>query len=153
VSWGDTFSRSIGGRLSTLSHGQGGKKYSLPSARIFSPGEENILAGGERIFSPPGDILGGRKYHGTPADIEEPVRGITVVGSDLFVVLGTSKVYVYNSTSFTSNNNIMITGSQQLHEIVSCSHNNCLYVSDWEQKTIYRYDFSNNVTTLLESGQ
>jgi len=21
---------------------------------------------GERIFSPPGDILGGRKYHGTP---------------------------------------------------------------------------------------
>jgi len=26
---------------------------------------------GERIFSSPGDILGGRKYHGTPASNQE----------------------------------------------------------------------------------
>jgi len=54
VDWGETFHTM-------------GREYSLPPARIFSPGGENILSGGKRILSPPGDILGGRKYHGTPA--------------------------------------------------------------------------------------
>jgi len=75
------------------------------------------------------------------------VTGITTLGSDVFVVRRTSQVDVYNSSTFTSRRKIAITGSEQLRGIVSCSHNNCLYVSDPEQKIIYRYDLSNNVTT------
>jgi len=82
-----------------------------------------------------------------PDESRQPVTGITVLGSDVFVVRCTSQVYVYNSTSFTSTHNLMITGSDQLRRIVSCSHNNCLYVSDPEQSNIYRYDLSDNVTT------
>jgi len=77
----------------------------------------------------------------------QPVKGITVLGRDVFVVHDTSLVYVYNSISFTSAHNLMITGAEQLQGIVSCSHNNCLYVIDPGQNTIYRYDLSNNVTT------
>jgi len=43
---------------------EGGKNILSPPARIFSPGEENILAGGERIFFLPGDILGGGNIMG-----------------------------------------------------------------------------------------
>jgi len=42
----------------------------------------------------------------------------------------------------------MITGSKKLQGIASCSHSNCLYVSDVGQKNIYRYDVLNDVTTL-----
>jgi len=72
---------------------------------------------------------------------------VTVLGSEVFVVQNTSQVDVYNSTSLTSTRNFMITGSKQLRGIVSCSHNNCLYVSDIGKKIIYRYDVSNDVTT------
>jgi len=82
-----------------------------------------------------------------PAESEQPVRGITVLGSEVFVVRRTSQVYVYNSTSFTSTRDFTITESKRLHEIISCSHNNCLYISDGGQRILYRYDLSNNVTT------
>jgi len=75
------------------------------------------------------------------------VRGITVLGSDVFVVRDTSTVDVYNSTSFTTRRKLSIPKSKQLGEIVSCSHNTCLYVSDIVQKIIYRYDLSKNVIT------
>jgi len=75
------------------------------------------------------------------------VRGITVLGTDVFVVRDTPDVDVYNSTSFTTRRMISIPKSEQLGAIVSCSHNNCLYVIDSGQKIIYRYDLSNNVTT------
>jgi len=61
----------VGGDFLTVDWGE---TFHTRGERIFSPGGENILAGGreyssrgERIFAPPGDILGGRKYHGTPA--------------------------------------------------------------------------------------
>jgi len=83
-----------------------------------------------------------------PAESGLPVSGITVLGSDVFVVRRTRQVYVYNSTRFTSLYNLMISGSEeQLEGIVLCSRNNCLYVSDYGQKIIYRHDISNNVTT------
>jgi len=82
------------------------------------------------------------------------VTGITVLGSDVFVVRHPSHVDVYDSTSFTSTRSLIITGSEQLEGIVSCSHNNCLYVIDSAQDIIYRYDLSNNVTTKWSmSGQ
>jgi len=84
--------------------------------------------------------------HVMTAKSGQPVTGITVLGSDVFVVRRTSQVYVYNSTSFTSSPNLTITGSKQLRRIVSCSHNNCLYVSDTLKESIYRHDLSNNVT-------
>jgi len=67
-----------------------------------------------------------------------PVAGITVLGSNVFVVRRTSQVYVYNSTSFTSRRKITIIGSKELRGIASCSHNNCLYVIDPEQKISQR---------------
>jgi len=75
------------------------------------------------------------------------VTGVTVLGSELFVVQDTSQVNVYKSTNFTLTNNLMITGAKRLDGIVSCSHNNCLYVSDSIQHIIYRRDLSKNVTT------
>jgi len=46
----ETFPWSIGGRLF---HTSGGGEYSLPSARIFFPGGENILAGWREYGLPP----------------------------------------------------------------------------------------------------
>jgi len=82
-----------------------------------------------------------------PAESGQPVTGITVPGRDVFVVRDTSQVCVYNSTSFTSSHNLKISESEKLKGIVSCSHNNCLYVRDSTAKIIYRYDLSNHATT------
>jgi len=83
---------------------------------------------------------------------EKPVTGITVLGSEMFVVQDSSQVYVYDSTSLTSTRNINIPGSKVLRGIDSCSHNNCLYASDPSQKIIYRYVPSNNTTTDWSVG-
>jgi len=85
--------------------------------------------------------------HVIPAESGQPVTGITVPGRDVFVVRDTSQVCVYNSTSFTSSHNLKISESEKLKGIVSCSHNNCLYVRDSTAKIIYRYDLSNHATT------
>jgi len=83
----------------------------------------------------------------------DKVTGITILGSDLFVVRCSSQVHVYDSTNFTSSRNIMIPGSQELRGIVSCSHNNCFYASGTEHKIVYRHDLANNTTTQwLVSG-
>jgi len=79
--------------------------------------------------------------------IGNPITGITVLGSRVFVVYDSSYVYVYDSASFTSMGKIKIRGSEQLGGIVSCSHNNCLYASDITRNTIYRYDLSDTTTT------
>jgi len=81
-----------------------------------------------------------------PSNIHS-VTGLTVLGSEVFVVQDSPQVYVYDSTSFTSTLNIMIPKSKQLRGIVSCSHNNCLYAREYSGKTIYRYDLSNDTTT------
>jgi len=54
VSWGETFSQSIGG---DFPHEWGENTDIIPPARIFSPGRNNIPAGGDSL--PPGNILGG----------------------------------------------------------------------------------------------
>jgi len=68
------------------------------------------------------------------------VTGITVLGSNLFVVRDTSQVHVYNYSNHTLTYTWTITGSEQLVGIVSCSLLNCLYASDIEQKVIYKVD-------------
>jgi len=74
------------------------------------------------------------------------VTGITALGSDVFVVRGTSYVDVYSSASFTTRRRLPLPESAQLQMIVSCSPNNCLYVGNMTQKILYRYDLSNNDT-------
>jgi len=49
VSWGETFFRADWGE----NFHTRGRKYSILSARIFSPGGENILAEGREYSLPP----------------------------------------------------------------------------------------------------
>jgi len=80
------------------------------------------------------------------------VIGITVVGSQLFAVQkiffsGRGNVDVYNTNNFTLTHKIEIPGSKYLTTIVSCVHNNCLYLSDHdtdEKSIIHRYDLQSN---------
>jgi len=70
-----------------------------------------------------------------------PITGITVLGSEVFVVRNTSpQVNAYNTNSFASTRNITFAGSEGLQGIVACPHNNCLYLSDSKQKVLHRYD-------------
>ena len=76
--------------------------------------------------------------------------GITVLNHDLFVVRGWNlqHVDVYNTNNnYAYSRTIDITESKDLRAIVSRSQNNCLYISDDKQMTIYRYNLSNNTIT------
>jgi len=81
--------------------------------------------------------------------VNGPVTGVTVLGSELFVVRAgdLSEVYVYNTNNFTLTRNISITGSTKLRAILASPRYNCLYISDPGLGVIYRYNLSNKVIT------
>jgi len=86
--------------------------------------------------------------------VEGSIRGITVLGSELFVVPGWStQVFVYDTNNFNLTRNISITGSSRLWAIVASPRYNCLYISDVNQNVIYRYNLSNNIITSWSVGE
>jgi len=85
--------------------------------------------------------------------VNERISGIAVLGDEMFAVHGRSPcVYVYNTTDFTFIRNMTITGSQSLRAVLANPENNCLYISDYDQRFIYRYNLSNNVITRWSVG-
>jgi len=88
------------------------------------------------------------------------VSGITVVGSQLFAIQrilfsGRGIVDVYITNTFTLTRKIEIPDSKNLVAIVSCVHNNCLYLCDdtGEKSIIHRYDLQlNNVINKWSIG-
>jgi len=81
------------------------------------------------------------------------IRGITVLGSELFAVRGSSgQVNVYNTNNFMATRIISITGSSSLCAIVASPRYNCLYISDVVLNVVHRYNLSNNVITMWSVG-
>jgi len=66
------------------------------------------------------------------------IYGMTVLNEEIFVVRSSRQVGVYKSLTFTSQ--LTIPGAKTLVAIVACLQNNCLYMSDFDDKTIYRFD-------------
>jgi len=76
------------------------------------------------------------------------VYGIAVLGSDLFIVRNGSQINVYNTDSFTITRRIDIPpDSSSLAAIIACPINNCLFISDFRQNVVHRYDLSNDEVT------
>jgi len=76
------------------------------------------------------------------------INGITVLGNELFVVRGSMKeVEVFDSNTFDLVRKLTIPDSKRIYGIGSCSHFNCLYISDYELNKVHRYDLLDNVTT------
>jgi len=76
---------------------------------------------------------------------EKMIRGITVLGSELFLVRNKmSQISVYDSDSFLFKHCLDIPDSTNPITVVACKHNNCLYVGDVDlQRKLYfihRYD-------------
>jgi len=74
------------------------------------------------------------------------VIGLTTLNNELFVVRETAQqqIQVYDTTTFTLLRNISVTGLQYAWGLASCSVNNCLYVSNCNNKTVYRIELSAN---------
>jgi len=85
----------------------------------------------------------------------EIIMGMTTLGSELFILrLFGRYLDVYNTISFTWTHKLEIPGSEYLELVVACQRNNCLYISDAEQKIIYRiqFDRSENVLSYWSVG-
>ena len=77
------------------------------------------------------------------------IRGIAVLGGELFVAAETSPdIQVYDSTNFTPTRKIPVPASTGAIAMVACPHHNCLYVSNNAKPSVlHRFDLSNNSTT------
>jgi len=86
-------------------------------------------------------------------NVSGSITGITVLGSELFVVLHKSpQVSVYNTNYFTLTRTIPIPGSSDLRAIVVSPRHNCLYISDPGLNVVHQYNLSNNAISKWPMG-
>jgi len=84
--------------------------------------------------------------------VNESIRGITVMESQLFVVGDWPQVNVYDTGNFTMIRSIPITPISNLYGIVASERFNCLYISDHGFNVVHRYNFSNNAISNWSVG-
>jgi DNA-binding beta-propeller fold protein YncE len=82
---------------------------------------------------------------------DRAIIGVTSLGDRLFVLREPSEeqIEVYNSTTFTSQQTIEVPGLKDgywFNGLTSSVADNCLFVSDCRQSTIYRIDLTNGNT-------
>ena len=73
------------------------------------------------------------------------VGGVTSLGDDVFVLRSDAqqKIEVYDAKTFTLQRHITVSGlGDNPQMFASCSHNNCLYATDWQNSGIHRVDLS-----------
>ena len=81
------------------------------------------------------------------------ITGIAVLNSELFVVQEKlSQVNVYSTEDYTLTSRDIRIDSWGLWAIIASPPQDCLYISDFVQKVIHRYDLSDNVITQWEVG-
>jgi len=81
--------------------------------------------------------------HVTPRG--NPVRGVTSLGDDVFVVRWNSqqKIEVYDVNTFTLQRHITVPGLGGVsYGLAACPYNNCLYASDKHNASVRRVDLS-----------
>jgi len=112
----------------------------------------------ESTTESPNNIFDARSFLADPILLEVidgfgSISGITVLGTELFVVRGrSSHVYVYNTNNFFLTRNLNITGSMNLADIVASAQHNCLYISDTGLNVVHRYNLTNNAITKWNVG-
>jgi len=91
-----------------------------------------------------------------PLDVIEgsgKVYGIAVLGNNLFIVRGGSKINIYSTDNLNLKGSINIgPGPRSLRAIVACPINNCLFISDNSLNVVHRRDLSNNKITSWPIG-
>lgn len=85
------------------------------------------------------------------------VGGVTSLGNNVFVVrYNCQQVEVYDATTFALRRHLTVPElGSQCYGLAVCSHNRCLYVSDWDKSSIHRVKLPDNnaVTKWSVSGQ
>jgi 6-phosphogluconolactonase (cycloisomerase 2 family) len=87
--------------------------------------------------------------HVAISDDDRSVVGVTSVHTRMFVLRNESRqeIQVYNTKSFKQQQIIQVDGLSDYTSdsgLTSCVTNNCLYVSDWKQDTVYKVELSAN---------
>jgi len=73
------------------------------------------------------------------------VGGVTSLGEEVFAVRYNSqqKIEVYDAKTFTLQRHITVPGLGDYPQgLAACSHNNCLYASDWNTSSVHRVELS-----------
>ena len=66
--------------------------------------------------------------------------GIAALGNKLFTVRGNNKLYIYDTNTFAFTREVTIPESSGMYYLVSCEHNNCLYINDIRLHMIIVFD-------------
>src|SRR5688572_7017892 len=78
---------------------------------------------------------------------DKRILGITTLSSQLFIVcVASQQVDIYNTTDFTKTGHVTVSDMMYPRSLVSCSHHNCLYISDWRDY-IHRVELSERSVT------
>jgi DNA-binding beta-propeller fold protein YncE len=84
------------------------------------------------------------------------VVGVTSLANQLFVVRlsAQQQIQVYDTTNFTLQRNISVSGLVNSYGLTSCIVNQCLYASNYNNNCVYRVEMSNtNTVTSWAVGQ
>jgi len=73
------------------------------------------------------------------------ICGVTVLGNELFILrYHQAKIKVYDSENYSFKRDLLVPNLLDPCDLVSCSFNNCLYISEPSYKYIHRVDLSSN---------
>ena len=79
------------------------------------------------------------------------VLGVTSVDDELFVLLGRNNnqvaVYSINDYQLLRHLNVPDVNGRNLRDMTSCVRHKCLYMSDYDNKCIHRYDLASSATS------
>jgi len=82
------------------------------------------------------------------------VGGVTSLGDNVFVVRGPTeqKIEVYDAKTFTLQRHITVPGLGCASDgLAACPHNNCLYASDFNSRSVHRVELSGNNAVMTWS--
>src|SRR5437870_4451016 len=89
--------------------------------------------------------------HIIPATDDNQVRGITTLNSQLYILRERSQhIDIYNTTDFAKTGHVDTSDMKNPRSLVSCSHNNCLYISD--SGDIHRVQLPDQLVTKWKVG-
>ena len=82
------------------------------------------------------------------------IHGVTILGSELFIVRSKSKsIEVYNTSNYAELRQIEVPDLCRPYSLVACPHNHCLYLCDCGSDGIHRVELSELALAFLVSWQ
>ena len=70
--------------------------------------------------------------HIIQSTVSQPIRGLTTLNSQLFIVRKKSqRLHIHNTTNFTKTGYMIISTLISPRDLIACLHYNCVYISDY----------------------